>query len=359
MKATLVITCALISGITLGIPLQAAPPKADSVKKSDTARPRELGRVAWLRGFDSAAAKAAAVKKPLLVLFQEVPGCRTCVKYGDQVLSHPLIVEAADSLFVPVAVYNNIKGDDERTLKSFQEPAWNNPVVRIMTNDRTALGKRVAGDYSLGGMARAMVQGLGKHGRKVPAYLRLLAHESVARQLGVQRATFAMHCFWEGESALGRLPGVVSTVPGFLGKDEVVELEFDPRVIKYQELLSKAKAMDCASRVYTRNETQQETASRLMGSAALRSDDAIRVDSEPKYYMSQTVFKHLPMTALQAARVNAAIHRKQDPKRFLSPKQIAMLGVIEAHPDTKWPVAIGAISFPLAWKIAVRLAEAL
>ena len=359
MKAKLVITYALISGITLCTPLQAEPPKADSVKKGDVARPPELGRVAWLRGFDSAAAKAAAAKKPLLVLFQEVPGCQTCVKYGDQVLSHPLIVEAADSLFVSVAVYNNIKGDDERTLKYFKEPAWNNPVVRIMTNDRTALGKRVAGDYTVGGMANAMVQGLAKYGQKIPAYLRLLAKESAARQLGVQRATFAMHCFWEGESALGRLPGVVSTVPGFLGKDEVVELEFDPRVIKYQELLSKAKAMDCASRVYTRNDAQQETASRLMGSEAVRSDAAIRVDKEPKYYMSQTVFKHLPMTALQAARVNAAIDRKQDPKRFLSPKQIAMLGVIGAHPDTKWPVAIGATDFPRAWRIVVRIADAL
>ena len=143
MKAKLVITCALISGITLGIPRQAAPPNADSVKKGDAAPPPELGRVAWLRGFDSAASKAAAMKKPMLVLFQEVPGCHTCVTYGEQVLSHPLIVEAADSLFVPVAVYNNIKGDDERTLKFFKEPAWNNPVVRIMTNDRTALGKRV------------------------------------------------------------------------------------------------------------------------------------------------------------------------------------------------------------------------
>ena len=359
MKATWAISCALVSGITLGMPLQAAPPNADSVKKGDAARPPELGRVAWLRGFDSAAAKAAAVKKPLLVLFQEVPGCHTCVTYGDQVLSHPLIVEAADSLFVPVAVYNNIKGDDERTLKYFKEPAWNNPVVRIMANDRTALVKRVAGDYTVGGIATAMVQGLGKHGQRVPSYLRLLAEESAARQLGVQRATFAMHCFWEGECALGRLPGVVSTVPGFLGKDEVVELEFDPRVIKYQELLSKAKAMDCASRVYSRDDAQQETASRLVGSDAMRSDDAIRVDKEPKYYMSQTVFKHLPMTALQAARVNAAIDRDQDPKRFLSPKQVELLGVIEAHRDTNWPVAIGAADFPRAWQVAVRIADAL
>ena len=73
----------------------------------------------------------------------------------------------------------------------------------------------------------------------------------------------------------------------------------------------------------------------------------------------KTVFKHLPMTALQAARVNAAIHRKQDPKRFLSPKQIALLGVIEAHRDANWPVAIGAADFPRAWQIVVRIADSL
>lgn len=37
MKAKLVITCALISGITLATPLQAPPPNADSVKTGDAA----------------------------------------------------------------------------------------------------------------------------------------------------------------------------------------------------------------------------------------------------------------------------------------------------------------------------------
>lgn len=36
--------------------------------------PGELGKVAWHRGFDKTLEEARRVDKPLLVLFQEVPG---------------------------------------------------------------------------------------------------------------------------------------------------------------------------------------------------------------------------------------------------------------------------------------------
>lgn len=36
--------------------------------------PVELGRVPWERDYDSAAGKAKTSGKPLLVLFQEIPG---------------------------------------------------------------------------------------------------------------------------------------------------------------------------------------------------------------------------------------------------------------------------------------------
>src|SRR5262249_13389579 len=123
-------TCAIADGDHVSSP----PPKHP-----------ELGRINWQRGFDDAARAAKAQSKPLLVLFDEVAGCSTCTGYGSRVLSHPLIVEAAESLFMPVAVFNNIKGDDEQTLKSFGEPAWNNPVVRFMAADRTELAPRVSG----------------------------------------------------------------------------------------------------------------------------------------------------------------------------------------------------------------------
>ena len=61
---------------------------------------RELGDVAWLRDYDYATALAAAHGKPVLLLFQKVPGCATCVHFGQDVLTHPLMVELIAERFV-------------------------------------------------------------------------------------------------------------------------------------------------------------------------------------------------------------------------------------------------------------------
>ena len=344
---------------TENLPSALAGPVSNPEPKPGANQPQELGSIDWVRGFGTAVKKAKTENKPLLVLFQEVPGCHTCVDYGDQVLSHPLIMDAASSLFVPVAIYNNIKGDDERTLKSFKEPAWNNPVVRILTADRRPLTKRVAEDYTVGGLASAMVEALKNDHRQVPPYLRLLVEESTARTRGLSRATFAMHCFWEGEGALGTVPGVISTMPGFLQKEEIVEVQFDPGEIEYAALVRKAQALDCATRVYARSDAQRASAQRIVGSSVVRTDAAIRPDKTPKYYLAQTVYRHVPMTGLQASRVNAAIGKKQNPDRFLSPGQAALLQVIKQHAGAGWPVAIGAKNLPKAWRAAQAVARSL
>jgi hypothetical protein len=49
-----------------------AQPKADD--KSSAKTPPELGRVPFLRDYAAAVEKAKADKKPLFVLFDEVPG---------------------------------------------------------------------------------------------------------------------------------------------------------------------------------------------------------------------------------------------------------------------------------------------
>ena len=125
--------------------------------KSD---PIELGKVHWMRDLNQGQRKAQFSKKPIFLLFQEVPGCATCRNYGQHVLSHPLIVEAIETLFEPVAIYNNKGGVDAATLKYFNEPSWNNPVVRIVDANRKNLVKRVAGNYSQLGVVQAMIQAL-------------------------------------------------------------------------------------------------------------------------------------------------------------------------------------------------------
>lgn len=47
---------------------------ATALAAAQAKNPIELGRVAWLRNFDAAHAAARKSGKPILLLFQEVPG---------------------------------------------------------------------------------------------------------------------------------------------------------------------------------------------------------------------------------------------------------------------------------------------
>ncbi len=176
--------------------------------------PKELGNVNWNRDYDEAIKLVESKNKPVLILFQEIPGCKTCVSYGEQVLTNPLIVDAIEELFIPVAIYNNRDGSDLKTLKKFNEPAWNNPVIRIVDQDGKDAAERVNGDYSLKGITSAMIEALKKTKKVIPKYLRLLNQETISRSHELKTVTFSMYCFWKGEAILGKLNGVISTIPG-------------------------------------------------------------------------------------------------------------------------------------------------
>jgi hypothetical protein len=92
-----------------------------------------------------------------------------------------------------VCIYNNTSGDaDEQVLKSFNEPAWNNPVVRIIDDSKKDLADRIGRKWTVGALARAMVQALQKKELDVPPYLALLEAEEKARTRGTRQAVFAM-----------------------------------------------------------------------------------------------------------------------------------------------------------------------
>ncbi len=111
--------------------------------------------------------------------------------YGRTVLSHPFIVDAAREHFVPACIYNNTK-EDAPLLKLFEEPSWNNPVVRVLDADRKDLVPRVNNDWTLRGLASAMVEALKAIKKPVPLYLDLLLREQAARKRGVASAAFGM-----------------------------------------------------------------------------------------------------------------------------------------------------------------------
>ena len=273
-------------------------------------QPEELGVIAWERDFEQALHRAQAEDRPVLVLFDEVPGCQTVVSFGRRVLSHPLIAEAAETLFVPVAVYNNVGGKDREVLSSFGEPSWNNPVVRIVDPERKALAPRHDGDYTLPGMAANMIEALRTQEREVPTYLRLLAQDA-----GVtEQATFAMYCFWTGEAAVGGLEGVRATRAAFLDGHEVVDVEFDPNVTPFDELLKTARSARCADRVYARTPGQRTAAETLSIPVESTSDESRVSEKDTKYQLRHSPLRFVPMTEAQASRVNAALgHRRDSP----------------------------------------------
>lgn len=285
-------------------PLPDATARADegtarSVATPAAANPVELGSVAWHRGYDAAKAEAARVGRPLLVLFDEVPGCSTVRNYGATALSDPFVIDAAASLFVPVVVYNNVAGDDRRVLESFGEPAWNNPVVRFLGPDGAALGDRHTGDWSTTALLQAMVRALETAERPVPEWLSLVAWEREAPQ---ETATYAMYCFWSGEAHLGAHPAVLKTDTGFQEGREVVRVTYDPTRVRRSVLDSFA----------ARASARPLEGGTFRGSA---KDD--------RYQLKGTPWATVPMTRAQASRVNADVGNGRDPSRWLAPHQLA------------------------------------
>lgn len=235
-----------------------------------------------------------------------------------------MIVSAASAEFVPVAVYNNLKGTDADLLKKFDEPAWNNPVIRFLGDDEKDLIPRKDEVFHGGAVLARMAESLEKAKRPVPAYLKLGVAEFAPKK--TETAVFAMHCYWEGEAKLGALDGVVFTRIGELAKAEVVEVTFDPAVIDYKKLVEKAKEMDCTHMIFARTDAQAKAAKEVVeAKKVVRSDTDIDATTQQQYHLAQHPrYNYLPLTRAQATKVNAALAYKKSPDEFLSPLQLAI-----------------------------------
>lgn len=345
MKSSLVIAFVLV-GMMYSHAQSTATNKKQTLK---TNPPTELGTVDWIRSFEKGLAKAEKENKPVFLLFQEVPGCATCRNYGHNVLSHPLIAEAIETLFVPVAIYNNEGGSDAKVLKFYGEPSWNNPVVRIVGNNKKDIVDRVAGNYSKLGVVAAMRQALSKKNLPIPNYLELLHEELAAEKSGTETATFSMYCFWTGEKKLGNLDGVIETQPGFMNSREVVEVEFDPTKISFEMLLKQANKSGCASHVFAEDKEQLMASEEMVGNNSSSKKGTFRIDREPKYYLSKTVYQYVPMTQLQAARANSLVGNGSLPNEVLSPRQIALAKTLQSKKKGKLKSAIN-VGIQEAWE---------
>lgn len=261
----------------------------------------ELGKVSWYRDYDQAIQQAKKQNKPVLILFQEVPGCATCRNYGHNVLSNPLMTEAIENEFIPLAIFNNKKGKDLAILRKYKEPTWNNPVVRIVNAKGENIVKRVASDYSAKGLYRAMVKALENSGIPIPEYMKILGKElSYLRNPNIKEAHFKMYCFWTGEKQLGSNEGVLKTKAGFMN-GEVVKVTYDSKKINKDDLERFAQA----------NKMKP----------IKDNGNFVWAEKDEDYYLQHSRFKYLPLSEVQKTKINSALGSRKNAQRYLSPKQ--------------------------------------
>ena len=278
----------------------------------------ELGKVKWLRNLDQAKKEAAQKKLPIFLLFQEVPGCATCRNFGNDVLSHPLIVEAIQTYFVPLAIYNNKGGHDAEVMNLYKEPAWNNPVFRFIDETGKDIQPRHSGQYSAASVVKAINTALTKTNRLIPGYLSLLETELNAY---TDELYLEMYCFWSGEKNIGSQPGVVYTEPGYSNGKEVVKVVFDQNLTSADKIVSSARKSGNADAIHEKLGHKTKAGTDIK-SLPLKN---YSIDKDLHYYLKNSVYANLPLTPMQATKINSAIGSGTNPSTYLSPLQLKML----------------------------------
>ncbi len=276
-----------------------------SILVADDARPPELGRVAFGSDLDAALALSKSSGKPVFVLFDEIPGCATCKGFGRGPLSNPLLVEAIETLFVPMVIHNNVGGADAAALKRFNEPAWNNPVVRFLDAHGTDVVARADGVWSESGIADRLVAALTSAHRDVPGWLMLARDELDETQPA--RAVFSMSCFWEGQGRLGAIEGVVDARPCFVNGSEACEVLFRPSRVSYSALVKRARELECAGTVWAVDADQEKQANAIANGNVKHLSSPVRPapDSDDlRSLKPDTLLMSLPLTRAQRVRAN-------------------------------------------------------
>lgn len=284
--------------------------------------PIETGTVNWNRDFEAALKSSGETSKPVFALFQEVPGCAGCQKFGREVLSHPLLVEAIETEFTPTVIYNNKAGKDRELLNRFKEPAWNYQVVRFLDSKAKDIIPRKDRVWEIGPLASRMVAALEAEKRTVPKYLQALALGDDASK--IETAAFAMFCFWTGEMKLGQLDGVITTEAGWFEGHEVTLVRYRKDQISFAELTSAAAKVDCADKVYASTDEQLKTLGETRLKTGKLSKSYRRAqESDQRRQIAGTALAKLGLTPVQATKVNAWARVDGDKAlSWLSPSQL-------------------------------------
>lgn len=228
-------------------------------------------------------------------------------------------------------------------------------MVRFVDGAGADLIPRKAGVWALGPLVQRTASALAAAKREVPTWLAILAEETSSAP--TETLALSMHCFWDGEGKLGAFPGVLSTRAAFVGGAEVVELRYDPRQLPLVKLVEQAQALGCARAVHTATQAQVETLKAAGIEAQVLARKPRRApDSDQLRHLSATPLRYLPLTPLQAQRINACLAARKDASALLSPRQVQLLAELRKSGEPKKLVRPGAIDELAAYELKLRQA---
>lgn len=117
-----------------------------------------------------------------------------------------------------------------------------------------------------------------------------------------------------------------ATRVGWLEGKEVVEVRFDRERLALADLARAAKDAGSADRVWVQDEQDLRAARAIVGERAerLREEPGPAKPSDEKYYLSRSSMRFLPLTPLQATRLNAVLGSASDSGQVLSPRQFLL-----------------------------------
>jgi hypothetical protein len=308
------------------------------------AQPVELGDVRWNRDLDKALEVSGRSGKPVLLFFQEVPGCQGCRDFGSEVLRHPLVAEAIEDLFVPVAIRNNTEGDDDAEVRrKFREPAWNFPVTRFLDPAGRDLIPRKERARSIHGQTTRMILALEEARQPVPAYLRNLGREQSPL---LREAVFDTHCFHIGELRIPPLPGVIATEAGWTTGGEAVKVRFDPSLTSLAKISGEGDRLSCISRFYVDDPKGARGMKQPVATLA-SAKYQVAARSDRHWNLRRHPHQFLPLTPMQRTKINALLaYGNKRAEQFLSPRQKRLLPRVEALWNSKDKHRLESLSPP-------------
>lgn len=294
----------------------------------------ELGGIRYSFTCLEVAIKESTIsRKPILLVEVYVPGNVTA---GSEVFSHPLIVEASETLFVPVQCRQGHKRVNFAGQISYT-------TLRIVEDTGVDLVKPLVDtDLSVASFASAMIDALTSCDLYVPTYLTLLEVEHSGSRLEGppnckqrvdRQAVFGLSCSTgsaRGEVEFAEFPGVLSTRAGYYQGQHAVQVTYDTTRLSYCSLVRQAIQKDIADTIFYRSNEErivgiiERTRLHAFNVKLVELQDHVMNNSvDPKHVSRTTMLRFVPLTDLQSTRTNrlVSLGKFNEAVHLLGPRQ--------------------------------------